>query len=161
MLARCRDADVSAANVAPAPFSLPFDGGPLGMRGDWVAAPRGGMWSRPSSGFVGPLPSAGHPVEAVVETSWMPPKGAPATREVTIDCAAGRATFTVGEGRATNTLVFASDTPSNGGAFGEYHVSTAPLFAPSQYGIGGFPDDLGVVFHSVAMHPAPDRKSVV
>lgn len=155
MLARLRDGAAGAAEGGQSTFSLPFDGGPLGMRGEWVAAPRGGMWSSSSSGFVGPLPSTGHPVEAVVETSWLPPKGAPATREVTIACNAGGATFTIGEGRATNTLVFASDVPSNGGAFGEYHVSVDPLFDPSQYGIAGFPDDLGVVFHSVEMHPAP------
>lgn len=159
MLAQCREGNAAETERDGIPFPLPFDGGPIGLRGRWKAAPRGGMWSRPAAAFVGPLPRADHPVEAVVETSWTPPEGAPATREVAIACPGSRAAFTVGEGRSTNTLLFVrKDAMPNGaetgnGGFGEYRVSVKPLFDPAQHGIDGFPKDLGIVFHSVTMKP--------
>lgn len=146
----------SVAGDEYSPCMLPFDGGPLGMRGEWTPAPRGGMWSRPSSGFVGPLPDVRHSVELVMETSWLPPKGAPADRDVTIEYPGNHTTYTVSEGRATNTFVLASDTPPDGDRFGEYKVSVTPLFDPAQYGIPKYPDDLGIIVHSVTLTKLPD-----
>lgn len=155
LLAECRGAgEPAGASEAQVSFSLPFDGGPLGMRGDWTPAPRGGFWSRPSSGFVGPLPRAGHPVEAVLDLSWTPPDPGFPGRDMTIECPGSSVAFPVGEGRTTNTLVFASNESSEGDAIGEYRVSVTPAFDPGQYGTGGFPEDLGVVFHSVTLRPA-------
>ncbi|MBP5788179.1 MAG: hypothetical protein J6Y19_10255, partial [Kiritimatiellae bacterium] len=73
------------------------------------------------------------------------------------------ATFTAGKGKKAYTLRFTAEPPAAAATpekenaanepFGEYQVSVKPFFDPAQYGIGGFPKDLGIVFHEVTMKP--------
>lgn len=153
LLARPRNQEADSPRNQEFPFTLTFDGSPLGLRGSWGPMKRHSTWSLPMSGFIAPFPRTGHPLDVIAVTTWEPPAGAPTNREVCIEGPGFQTTFTVGDGQTTNTFVLASDIPSDSWEIGEYQISTSFLFDPTQYGIRGYPKDLGVKFHSITLKP--------
>jgi len=138
--------------VAPRPAQrLFFDRSPVGLRGPWAPARRGGLWSRNGAGFVGPLPQPGEPVEVEFDIEWTPPENGPARQLVSVDFPGNAyvAALRVETGRHVVRTSFVSDRPLP--EMGVYTIKAPRPFDPGAFGLRGFPDDLGVVFRGVSM----------
>jgi len=141
-----------------------FDGSPLGLRGQWgplrplMAAGPPAAWSRQNCGIVGPLPQPGETVEILLEAAagrktpqtirLLPPwAGAELTLEV--PTAAGVVggflqrppAVAVGEASAT----------------GIYRLQAATPYDPATDGLGGYPDDLGVLVRRIVIRVVQDK----
>lgn len=126
---------------------ITFDGSPIGIRGDWHFTRKGGAWSQSNSGIVAPLPSPGTNILAKLDISWFPPKDGPTNQTIRINYPGNPylMLLTVQAGRQTIETTFVSDRPRP--AMGIYTISAPRPYDPSQYGIKGFPKDLGVFLH--------------
>ncbi|MBR3086513.1 MAG: hypothetical protein IKH04_08960 [Kiritimatiellae bacterium] len=138
--------------VAPSPAQrLFFDRSPVGLRGGWSPARRGGLWSRNGAGFVGPLPQPGEPVDVEFDVEWTPPENGPGRQLVMVDFPgnAYAAALRVEAGRHVVRTNFVSDRPLP--EMGVYTVRAPRPFNPGAFGLRGFPGDLGVIFRGVRM----------
>ncbi len=52
-----------------------FDGGPLGLRGEWKRANRGGCWCGEDAAIIGPVPAAGEAVNVKISAGWFDASG--------------------------------------------------------------------------------------
>ncbi len=126
-------------------------GSPIGLRGEWLNPGArkglGGAWSRPGAGIVGPLPSPGRNVAATFDLSWFPPKGGPSNQIVRVDFPGNRyvALVKVAAGRHEISMTFVSEAllPDTG----VYTIAAPKPYDPAQYGLAGYPPDLGVFVH--------------
>lgn len=148
---------IGNSDSTPQEQNLAFDGSPVGLRGNWTKAGRGGMWSREGAGFVAPLPQPG--VAAVVELDfeWTPPADGPQSQLLRIDYPGNpcMAVLRVSAGRHTVKTEFVSEKPLP--AVGTYTVSAPRPFDPVKFGMKGYPSDLGAVFRSVRVKLEPIR----
>lgn len=148
-LARAVPIGASADGPAPQSQSLAFDGSPVALRGPWAKAGRGGMWSREGSGFVAPFPQPGKAALVEFDLEWTPPSGGPQSQMLRIDYPGNpyMALMKVEAGRHTLKIEFVSEKPLP--AAGIYTVSAPRPFNPAEFGMKGYPEDLGVIFRGV------------
>ena len=136
-------------------------GSPVGLRGAWFnpGAKKGldGAWSRAGAGIVGPLPSPGKNVAATFDLSWFPPKGGPSNQIVRVDYPGNRyvALMKVTAGRHEISLTFVSEDPL--ADTGVYTIATPKPYDPAQYGMTGYPPDLGIFVHAARLERAGEK----
>lgn len=148
---------VGAGFAEPTEQNLSFDGSPVALRGNWTKAGRGGMWSREGAGFAAPLPQPGEAAVVELDVAWTPPEGGPESQLLRIDYPGNPyiAVVKIKSGRHTVKTEFVSEKPLP--AVGIYTVSAPRPFDPSQYGMKGYPSDLGAIFLGVRVKLEPIR----
>lgn len=132
-----------------------LDGGPLGQRGEWRRANRGGYWPGKDAGIVGPVPPAGGAVALELSAEGFDDRGNSAETTVVVS---------LDGGPPLATLVIPAH--ERGAAPAVVKALLAPASATSLAPNGAAPDgaipSTGVyrfagnaVIHSVAIAPAP------
>ena len=152
-----RAVPLDSPSSPPRAQSISFSGSPIGLRGDWLFTRKGDVWSRGTSGVVGPLPSPGTNVVAKFDVSWTPPRGGPSNQLVCVTFPGNLylSVIRVAAGRHVVETAFVSDRPL--AQVGPYTFASPTPFSPAAFGLKGYPDDLGVVFHSLTLTPQPAR----
>lgn len=137
---------------------ISFDGSPIGLRGNWFFKRSGGAWSESESYVLGPLPQPGTNVVLRMEASWFPPDDMPSNRLVHIDFPGNpyAAFQSFQSGRETNELAFISYKPLP--KVGLYRLKASSLYDPAKYGLNGYPNDLGLFFHSISIEQVIENR---
>lgn len=132
-----------------------FDGSPIGLRGDWCFNRNGGAWSRASSSLVGPLPSPGTNVTFILDVSWTPPVETMSNQVIRLDFPGNNylTLLTIGAGRHKIETTLVSEKPLP--RVGLYSITAPRPYNPAEYGIKGYPQDLGAFFHAIEIKPTP------
>lgn len=143
-----------------------LDGGPLGLRDPWGTYRRTTQnetgeivpaeWSRQGSGVVGPVPRPGSAVKLTIQGE----SGQAKAQQIHIIPPWGGepAVLVVEPVFGTYTAILQRPAGSGdlGGAFtGVYRLESPTPYDPSQEGIRGFADDLGILVHRVRIEYAP------
>ena len=127
-----------------------LDGGPIGLRGEWYT-PRNKdfAWSRQKSGIVGPVHDDEITVE--IEAEW-PEKQVPAPAQqmlLTPPWTTEGIPFTVEHGKTNIVLRLKKGPAFTAKATGIYTFTSPTPYNPADYGIKGYPDDLGIIIRSI------------
>lgn len=86
-----------------------LDGGPMGLRGEWKKANRGGFWPGKDAGVIGPVPAGGGTVELELMAEGFDDQGnsVETTVEISLDNGPSLATLVIpahGEGESPATV---------------------------------------------------------
>lgn len=143
-----------------------LDGGPLGLRPPWGRSVRGGYWTMEGSGIVGTVPPTGGSVEIVLLATWFPPAGSEEWREQTITITppfeappvefripAAADSSLASAVAVTGVLTRATSDEVTRPHTGVYLINSPTPYTPSDYGIRGFGEGLGVVLDSAEIRP--------
>lgn len=129
---------------------------PLGLRQPWGRTTRYGTWSRQGSGIVGPIPENGGKVVLSILAQWTPPvtDGTWLVQNLIIETPFGiKKTIQISADNELGGTICEIQRPieDNFGdsVTGVYRFYVEQPYNPSQYGIKGFDQDLGVIFKSV------------
>ena len=126
-----------------------LDGSPVGLRGPWHALRNGGAWSRQGSGVIGPIPPAGGAVVFEVAGEWPAPTvDWPEQVLLVLPPWGGeplRLTVTTGALQTVRGVLTRPATDAERPLTGVYTCHTERPYNPQEYGLCGYPPDLGLV----------------
>lgn len=140
------------------PGSIPvqvkaLDGSPFGLRGPWRTLRHGGAWSRPGSGVIGPIPPLGERVVWEAACEWPAPTADWPEQVLLVSPPWGgeplRLTVTNGDVHTVRGVLTRPATDPERPLTGVYTCQTERLYNPQEYGLRGYPPDLGVVIRQV------------
>lgn len=125
-----------------------FDGGPMGIRGDWHYVPgRKGAWSRGNSSVIGPF-APGH-VTMTLDVEWFPPSKEFDRQSIYIHTPWGNNEYAFEMPGGRYTIFLRMSYTGETAGVGEYRLVAPKPYSPAMYGQKGYPDDLGIFVHSV------------
>lgn len=130
-----------------------LDGSPVGLRGPWHALRHGGAWTRQGSGVIGPIPPAGGTVVFEVAAEWPAPTVDWPEQVLLVSPPWGgeplRLTVTTGAVQTVRGVLTRPATDAERPLTGVYTCHTERPYNPQEYGLRGYPPELGVVLRQV------------